>query len=231
MVISEPKSAHLREVLLFAFNWKKSATEAHRMLEEVHGDHALSKSQCYRWVPHELSERQQERRLTDPNHQKELGLESSYHLLYKPYNLNSTRSAQRSKLNCKTPLKVSTILQFCHLCPTVLRKLHRRQVATPLAMDATGMELIPKLIANLIAKPITKLIVIPITKPIAEPITNPIANLIAIYITKSIVKPITKPIAKRIAKPITKPIFKPITKPIAEPITNPIANLIAKPIV
>ncbi|UYV71828.1 SETMAR [Cordylochernes scorpioides] len=111
MVISEPKSAHLREVLLFAFNWKKSATEAHRILEEVHGDHALSKSQCYRWfkkfqsgdfeldneprgkphqkfedaklqafldddstqtqeklakqlqVPHELSERQQERRL------------------------------------------------------------------------------------------------------------------------------------------------------------------------
>ncbi|UYV67805.1 hypothetical protein LAZ67_5002109 [Cordylochernes scorpioides] len=49
MAISEPKSAHLREVLLFAFNWKKSATEAHRMLEEVYGDHALSKSQCYRW--------------------------------------------------------------------------------------------------------------------------------------------------------------------------------------
>ncbi|UYV68796.1 hypothetical protein LAZ67_6000885 [Cordylochernes scorpioides] len=49
MAISEPKSAHLREVLLFAFNWKKSATEAHRMLEEVYSDHALSKSQCYRW--------------------------------------------------------------------------------------------------------------------------------------------------------------------------------------
>ncbi|UYV67308.1 hypothetical protein LAZ67_5000193 [Cordylochernes scorpioides] len=49
MAISEPKSAHLREVLLFAFNWKKSATEAHRMLEEVYGDHAQSKSQCYRW--------------------------------------------------------------------------------------------------------------------------------------------------------------------------------------
>ncbi|UYV66546.1 hypothetical protein LAZ67_4002020 [Cordylochernes scorpioides] len=29
MVISEPKTAHLREVLLFAFNWNKSATEAH----------------------------------------------------------------------------------------------------------------------------------------------------------------------------------------------------------
>ncbi|UYV83687.1 hypothetical protein LAZ67_23002073 [Cordylochernes scorpioides] len=49
MAISEPKSARLREVLLFAFNWKKSASEAHRMLEEVYGDHALSKSQCYRW--------------------------------------------------------------------------------------------------------------------------------------------------------------------------------------
>ncbi|UYV71396.1 hypothetical protein LAZ67_8002973 [Cordylochernes scorpioides] len=49
MAISEPKIAHLREGLLFAFNWKKSATEAHRMLEEVYSDHALSKSQCYRW--------------------------------------------------------------------------------------------------------------------------------------------------------------------------------------
>ncbi|UYV69118.1 KIF4A [Cordylochernes scorpioides] len=49
MAISEPKSAHLREVLLFAFNWNKSATEAHRMLEKVYSDHALSKSQCYRW--------------------------------------------------------------------------------------------------------------------------------------------------------------------------------------
>ncbi|UYV66899.1 TTC14 [Cordylochernes scorpioides] len=49
MAISEPKSAYLREVLLFAFNWKKSASEAHRMVEEVYSDHALSKSQCYRW--------------------------------------------------------------------------------------------------------------------------------------------------------------------------------------
>ncbi|UYV79471.1 hypothetical protein LAZ67_17002753 [Cordylochernes scorpioides] len=49
MAISEPKSAHLREALLFTFNWKKSATEAHRMLEKVYSDHALSKSQCYRW--------------------------------------------------------------------------------------------------------------------------------------------------------------------------------------
>ncbi|EGI62106.1 Mariner Mos1 transposase, partial [Acromyrmex echinatior] len=29
---------HLREVLIFCFNWKKSAAEAHRMLVEVYGD-------------------------------------------------------------------------------------------------------------------------------------------------------------------------------------------------
>jgi len=31
---------HLREVLIFCFNWKKSAAEAHRMLVEVYGDTA-----------------------------------------------------------------------------------------------------------------------------------------------------------------------------------------------
>ena len=29
---------HLREVLIFCFNWKKSAAETHRMLVEVYGD-------------------------------------------------------------------------------------------------------------------------------------------------------------------------------------------------
>jgi len=29
---------HLREVLIFCFNWKKSAAEAHRMFVEVYGD-------------------------------------------------------------------------------------------------------------------------------------------------------------------------------------------------
>jgi len=29
---------HLREVLIFCFNWKKSAAEAYRMLVEVYGD-------------------------------------------------------------------------------------------------------------------------------------------------------------------------------------------------
>ncbi|UYV79139.1 GK5 [Cordylochernes scorpioides] len=49
MTFPQAADAHLREVWLFAFNWKKSATEAYRMLEEVYSDHALSKSQCYRW--------------------------------------------------------------------------------------------------------------------------------------------------------------------------------------
>jgi len=31
---------HLWEVLIFCFNWKKSAAEAHRMLVEVYGDTA-----------------------------------------------------------------------------------------------------------------------------------------------------------------------------------------------
>jgi len=31
---------HLREVLIFCFNWKKSAAEAHRMLVKVYGDTA-----------------------------------------------------------------------------------------------------------------------------------------------------------------------------------------------
>ena len=29
---------HLREILIFYFNWKKSAAEAHRMLTEVYSD-------------------------------------------------------------------------------------------------------------------------------------------------------------------------------------------------
>jgi len=29
---------HLREILIFCFNWKKNAAEAHRMLVEVYGD-------------------------------------------------------------------------------------------------------------------------------------------------------------------------------------------------
>jgi len=35
---------HLRKVLIFCFNWKKSAAEAHRMLVEVYGDTPIDKS-------------------------------------------------------------------------------------------------------------------------------------------------------------------------------------------
>ncbi|KAG5322685.1 MOS1T transposase, partial [Pseudoatta argentina] len=37
---------HLREVLIFCFNWKKSAAEAHRMLVKVSGDIASTDKSC-----------------------------------------------------------------------------------------------------------------------------------------------------------------------------------------
>lgn len=43
------RKQHLREVLLYQFFLKKSATEAHRLLQETYGDYALSKTQCYKW--------------------------------------------------------------------------------------------------------------------------------------------------------------------------------------
>ena len=39
---------HLREVLIFCFNWKKSAAEAYRMLVEV-GDTAPTDKSCKEW--------------------------------------------------------------------------------------------------------------------------------------------------------------------------------------
>ena len=40
---------HLREVLIFCFNWKKSAAEVHRMLVEVYGDTAPTDKSCREW--------------------------------------------------------------------------------------------------------------------------------------------------------------------------------------
>jgi len=37
---------HLREILVFCFNWKKSAAEAHRMLVEVYSDTAPTDKSC-----------------------------------------------------------------------------------------------------------------------------------------------------------------------------------------
>ena len=40
---------HLREVLVFCFNWKKSAAEAYRMFVEVYGDNAPTGKSCREW--------------------------------------------------------------------------------------------------------------------------------------------------------------------------------------
>ncbi|GFT99710.1 uncharacterized protein TNCV_1140961 [Trichonephila clavipes] len=45
----EPNSRHLREVLIFCFNMKKSAAEAHRMLSNTYGEAAISKSTYREW--------------------------------------------------------------------------------------------------------------------------------------------------------------------------------------
>ena len=44
-----PNNSHLREVLLFLFHSKKTAAEAHRELQKVYGDGALSKTTCRDW--------------------------------------------------------------------------------------------------------------------------------------------------------------------------------------
>ena len=41
-----PNNRHLREVLLFFFHSKKTATEAHRELIKVYGEAALSETMC-----------------------------------------------------------------------------------------------------------------------------------------------------------------------------------------
>lgn len=44
-----PTKQHLREILLFYYNSKKSAAEAHRMLVEAYGDAALGETACRHW--------------------------------------------------------------------------------------------------------------------------------------------------------------------------------------
>ena len=44
-----PNNRHLREVLLFFFHSKKTAAEALRELQEVHGDADLSETTCRDW--------------------------------------------------------------------------------------------------------------------------------------------------------------------------------------
>ncbi|GFU30492.1 solute carrier family 23 member 1 [Trichonephila clavipes] len=45
----EPNSRYLREVLIFCFNLKKSAAEAHRMLSNTYGGAAISERTCREW--------------------------------------------------------------------------------------------------------------------------------------------------------------------------------------
>ena len=42
MSVYEPNSRHLQEVLIFCFNMKKSAAEAHRILSNTYGEAAIS---------------------------------------------------------------------------------------------------------------------------------------------------------------------------------------------
>ena len=50
MSVYEPNSRHLREVLIFCFNMKKSAAEAHRMLSNTYGKAAISERTCREWL-------------------------------------------------------------------------------------------------------------------------------------------------------------------------------------
>jgi len=47
MLRFEPNKRHLRELLIYFFNLKKSA--AHRLLVEAYGDAALSERSCHEW--------------------------------------------------------------------------------------------------------------------------------------------------------------------------------------
>ncbi|XP_018316119.1 uncharacterized protein [Mycetomoellerius zeteki] len=44
-----PNNRHMREVLIFFFHSKKTAAEAHRELQKVYGDAALSETTCRDW--------------------------------------------------------------------------------------------------------------------------------------------------------------------------------------
>ena len=45
----EPNKRHLRELLIYFFNLKKSAAEANRLLVETCGGTALSERSCHEW--------------------------------------------------------------------------------------------------------------------------------------------------------------------------------------
>ena len=49
MLVFEPNSRHLREVLNFCFHLKKTTAEAHRIFLSTYGEAALNKKMCREW--------------------------------------------------------------------------------------------------------------------------------------------------------------------------------------
>jgi len=49
MLVDELNSRHVREVLIFCFNMKKSAAEAHQMLLNTYDETAISERTCHAW--------------------------------------------------------------------------------------------------------------------------------------------------------------------------------------
>jgi len=49
MSVYEPNFCHLREILIFCFNMKKSAAETYRMLSNTYGEIAISERTCREW--------------------------------------------------------------------------------------------------------------------------------------------------------------------------------------
>ena len=49
MLSFEPNKRHLRELLIYFLNFKKSAAEAHRLLIETYGEAVLSERSCRVW--------------------------------------------------------------------------------------------------------------------------------------------------------------------------------------
>ena len=45
----EPNKRHLRKLLIYFFDLKKSEAEAHRLLVETYGEAALSERSCHEW--------------------------------------------------------------------------------------------------------------------------------------------------------------------------------------
>jgi len=50
MLSFEPNKRHLRELLIYSLNLKKSTAEAHRLLVEAYGDATLSERSCREWL-------------------------------------------------------------------------------------------------------------------------------------------------------------------------------------